>query len=398
MLTENKNKINVLFITPVYWPNISFGGPIVSVKLLAENIKNLGINVSVFTSAFGLKKNENKKEIINEIEVNYFQYFSLKKWLISISLIKNLWQQRNNFDIFHINLVWDPISLMSGFILALFNKKIIFSPRGTIEESLIRTKNFLFKKIAYFLFLRFIFKKTFGFHFTSQKEKDDFFQYTKMKKPSIIISNLFEYQEFQKKVDKNLVDKFNLKNKKYILYFGRINWKKRLELLIDAFYEISKNFKDIYLVLMGPADKDYFEELKEKIKDLNLENKIILINETISGNLKVVLYQNAFCFVLPSISENFGYVAVEALASKIPVIVSEGVGFKELIQKYNSGLVFGGENYEKLKKDLVEKLILILKNKNLANDLIQNSEILLKNEFDNKILAKKMLEFYYQFL
>lgn len=391
-------KINVLFITPVYWPNISFGGPVVSVKLLAESLKELGANVFIFTTAFGLEKNKSEEKIVDDIKVNYFKYFKFRRWIISLNLIKNLWQLKNNFDIFHINLVWEPVAIMSGLILVLFKKKIVISPRGAVEDELIKKRSFWLKKIVYFLFIKFIFKKASGFHFTSQKEKEEFFKFTKIKKPYVIISNLFDYDEFKKEVDKNLLNKFNLKDKKYILYFGRINWKKQLELLIDAFYEINKNFKDVYLALIGSADKDYFEKLKQKIKDLNSEDKIILVGETVFGGLKIALYQNACCFVLPSISENFGYVVVEALASKIPVIISEGVGLKELIEKYNAGLVFSGENYEKLKNDLADKLKLVLENKNLTNELVENGDMLLQKEFNNQDLAQKMLEFYYQIL
>lgn len=393
-----EKKLKILFITPAYWPAIDYGGPINSVKLLAENLKQQNIFVKIFTLAYGLKENKFQKKEVDGIGVYYFKYFKFYRWLIPICLIKELLKNRNNFDIFHINLIWDPISWISGFILAILNKKFIISPRGTIEENLIKKRSFWLKKIIYFLFIKFIFKNCFGFHFTSEKEKNDFFKFTKIEKPFIIIPNLFNYEKFKKKVDKNLINEFNLKDKKYILYFGRINWKKRIELLIDTFYELNKKYNDLYLAILGSADLDYYEKLKQKIKELNLENKIILYGETISGDFKTALYQNAFCFVLPSISENFGYVVVEAIASKVPIIISEGVGLKELIEKYEVGLIFGGSNYEDSKNNLIIKLKLILENKNLIDNLIKNSEVILKNEFNNKILTQKMLEFYYKFL
>lgn len=395
----SNNSIKILLITPAYWPAVDYGGPIQSVSLLAKEIKNLGHEVNVFTLAYGLSENKFQQRTVNEVRVSYFKYFKFWNWFVPrLAFIKELVKCKNNFDIFHINLIWDPISWISGFILSFLGKKIIISPRGTIEEGLIQKRRKLLKKIVYFLIIRFIFNKASGFHFTSQKEKDEFFKFTKINKPYIILPNLFEYQEFQKSANSGLLGKFNLKNKKYILYFGRINWKKRLELLIDAFSEINKNFKDIYLALIGAADEDYFEKLKQKIKDLGLENKVILVGETISGDLKIALYQNSYCFVLPSISENFGYVVLEALASKVPVIISEGVGLKELIEEYNAGLIFGGENYEKFKNDLVNKIKLILENKELVKDLVKNGEVLFNNEFDNKILAQKMLKFYYEIL
>lgn len=398
MLPENqKQGIKILFISPAYWPAVSFGGPIVSIKLLAENLRRLNNCVFVYTSSFGLENNQDKKETINGVEVSYFRHFLCKRWIISPGLIGALFKNRNDFDIYHLNLVWDPISWISGFVLAIWGKKFIISPRGTIEESLIGKRSFWPKKIIYFLLIKFIFKKCSGFHFTSEKEKEEFFKFTKIKKSYVIVSNLFNYDEFKKEVNKNLVEKFKLKDKKYILCFGRISWKKRIELLIDAFSELSEKYNDLYLAILGSADdKNYYGKLQQKIKDLKLENKVVLAGEIIGGDLKIALYQNAFCFVLPSISENFGYVVVEAMACKIPVVVSSGVGLKELVEKYNAGLVFDCINDNELKNNLVSKIKLILDNKKLKENLINNGLLLLKNEFNNEFLAQKMLEFYYQ--
>ncbi len=385
-----RNNLKICIITPAYWPAISYGGPINSVKLIAEELVKFGDKVSVFTSAFGLNENKNKKEIINDVEVYYFKYSTFKRWFISFSLLKELWKQKNNFDIFHINLVWDPISCMSGFLLALSGKKIIISPRGTVEEELILKRSYLLKKIIYFLFIKFIFKKASGFHFTSEIEKDKFFEYTKISKNYLIVYNPFDFNEFKKEVDKTLLQKFNLENKKYFLYFGRIGWKKRIDLLIEAFSEIVKNNKDFYLAIIGSADKDYFENLKRKIKALNLEDKVILNEETIVGDEKLVLYQNAYCFVLPSISENFGYVVLEALASKIPVIVSSGVALKNIVEKYNVGLVFDN------KEELVLKMKSLM-DENLYKKLKQNLEVSfnnIKEEFSPANITKNISNFY----
>jgi hypothetical protein len=139
-MTKN---LKICIISPAYWPAISYGGPIPAIKLIAEELVKFGNKVSVFTSTFGLNENKNKKEIINDVEVFYFKYFTFKRWFISFSLLKELLRQKNNFDIFHVNLVWDPISWMSGFLLILFNKKIIITPHGTVERELIQKRSYL---------------------------------------------------------------------------------------------------------------------------------------------------------------------------------------------------------------------------------------------------------------
>ncbi|MCS7200792.1 MAG: glycosyltransferase [Patescibacteria group bacterium] len=392
---ENK-KLRVLFITPAYWPAIDYGGPVQAVKLLAENLKSFDYDIKVFTLAYGLKENKFQRENINKVDVFYFGFYKFFRWFIPRGLIKRLIKEK--FDICHINLVWDPISWISGVVLSLLNKKFVISPRGTVEEKLIRGKNFLIKKIIYFLLIKFIFKKASGFHFTSRREMEEFFSFVKIRRPYTIILNPFDYREFEKKKDINLIHKFNLENKDYLLYFGRINWKKRIELLIDAFYDLNKKYSNLYLAIIGSADTDYFIKIKQKIKNLNLEDKIIISEETISGDLKIAVYQNAYCLIVPSISENFGYVVVEALAANIPVIISEGVGLKDLIEKYNAGLVFNGSDYDDLKNNLVNKLDLILTDNSLREKLIQNGKELLYGEFNNKVLTQKMVEFYAKFL
>ena len=388
------NNLKILFITPAYWPAVSYGGPIQSVKLLAEELKKQNNYVEILTLAYGLDKNKFEVKEVDGIKVNYLKYLRFHRWFVPIGLLKFLIRNKNNFDIFHINLIWDPISWLSGFILALNNKKFIISPRGTIEEELIQKRSSLLKKILYDLLIKYIFHKTSGFHFTSNYEKEKFFEYTKIKNKSyVIIPNLFDVSEFQKKVDQNLLDKFNLKNKKYILYFGRINWKKRLELLIDAFCDFQKENKDFYLAIIGSRDENYFEKLKNKIKELNLEDKVILNGETITGDLKIALYQNAWCFVLPSISENFGYVVVEALACKVPVIVSENIGLNELLLKYNIDLIIKGENYEELKTSLLKQLYKLFDVK-LKEDIKNKAEELILKEFNSENLTKKFLNFY----
>ncbi len=391
-------KLKILFITPAYWPAVSYGGPIQSVKLLAEELVKLGHSVSVFTLAYGLKENEFQQKEINGVEVKYFKYQKFNRWFLPKGFFREILKAKDSFDIFHINLIWDPISWVFGFILVIFNKKIIISTRGTFEEELIKKRSYFLKKIIYFLFIKYIFKKTSGFHFTSEIEKNKFFKIFQRQKPYSIIPNLFDYFEFQEQVDKNLLKKFNLDNKKYILYFGRINWKKRIEVLIDAFYELTKEKKDFYLAIIGSADSDYFKKLKNKVKELKLEDKIILDGRIVFGKEKIALFQNASLFVLPSISENFGYVVAEALASNVPVIVSQGVAFKEFLNKYNLGIVFEGNNEEELRRDLFLKMKTVLDDNKLFKNLKNFVKIFLEKEFNNKDLAQQMLNFYQSFL
>jgi glycosyltransferase involved in cell wall biosynthesis len=99
-----------------------------------------------------------------------------------------------------------------------------------------------------------------------------------------------------------------------------------------------------------------------------------------------------FCFTFNF--RKFGYVVLEALASKIPVIVSSGVALKNIVEKYNVGLVF----------DNKEELILKMKSlmdENLYKKLKQNLEASfnnIKEEFSPANIAKNISNFYFSVL
>src|SRR5690606_25459958 len=111
----------------------------------------------------------------------------------------------------------------------------------------------------------------------------------------------------------------SLINKKYILFLGRLNKIKGLDILINAFKKISVEDESLYLVLAGPDNDNYMKEIKRLI-DSNLTQRIIFTG-SINEKHKWTAYAGAEYFVLPSYSENFGLAAIEAMACGTPAII-----------------------------------------------------------------------------
>lgn len=109
-----------------------------------------------------------------------------------------------------------------------------------------------------------------------------------------------------------------------ILFVGGINVRKGVHILLDAFISLEKKYPDIKLVIAGPTykyDKKYIDDIKNKIKDLNLSGKIILTEDNISN-----VYDYMKCsdiFVLPSKQEGFPISILEAMSSGLIVIGSD---------------------------------------------------------------------------
>jgi glycosyltransferase involved in cell wall biosynthesis len=119
--------------------------------------------------------------------------------------------------------------------------------------------------------------------------------------------------------------KYNLYGE-YILYVGRINTRKNIPNLLKALQSIED--KKIKLVMVGKSDwkKDNIQAL---IKQKNLSNRIIQTG-SVSNEELALIYSNASIFCFPSFEEAFGLPPLEAMASGIPVVVSNSSSLPEV--------------------------------------------------------------------
>lgn len=124
-----------------------------------------------------------------------------------------------------------------------------------------------------------------------------------------------------------------LKNKKILLYLGRIHEKKGVDLLIKAFSLVKP---DYYLVIAGPKDK-YTKKMQKLAIKLSIKN--IIFTGMLKNDLKWGAFQSSNAFILPSHQENFGIAVVEALACGVPVLITNKVNIWGKIKKENAGII-----------------------------------------------------------
>lgn len=128
-----------------------------------------------------------------------------------------------------------------------------------------------------------------------------------------------------------------LQDKKLVLWMGRLVPVKRLDLLLSAFASIASNRSDVLLVLAGPDPEGFGREVRQLVERAELSHRV-LFTGNLSGQRKHDAFDAADVFVLPSQTENFGIVALEALATGCPVILSEGVKIWPDVVAANAGL------------------------------------------------------------
>lgn len=116
------------------------------------------------------------------------------------------------------------------------------------------------------------------------------------------------------------------------LYVGRISKEKNLQLLADVFPKLSAGTIPVQLVMVG--DGPYRAELEQ-----HLQGTSAVFTGFLGGDDLAAAYASADVFVFPSSTDTFGNVVLEAQASGLPVIVSDGGGPKELMLDGITGLV-----------------------------------------------------------
>jgi len=159
------------------------------------------------------------------------------------------------------------------------------------------------------------------------------------------------------------------KDDKMVLYLGRLHKIKGIDLLIDAFFDLSKEMADIKLVILGSND-GFLDFLLKKVENLNMQ-ELIIFPGFIDKFDKPAAYIDADLFVLPSIYETFGLTVLDAWACGTPVIVSEGCLISEFLP--NKDIIF--------KRDKTRL-------KNLIKQILQDSELKLKLKNEGQQLIK----------
>ena len=153
----------------------------------------------------------------------------------------------------------------------------------------------------------------------SPQSKADLMKFYKVPESKIEIIPLGvakeEIQNLVMKDSSELLRKYNLTSKKYLMYLGRIETKKNVGLMIRAFYA-SNLSKEFTLVLIGKPGVGY-EKVISEIKDERVQNLGYLSKE----EAYTLLFESA-CFVFPSLYEGFGMPVLEALSLGVPVISS----------------------------------------------------------------------------
>jgi len=338
------------------------------VYILMVKMAERGHEIHVFSSS------EDKNELIeNYGKISVYRYkknFEIGSSPVSFSLLFKPLIMKIDLDIVHAHLGNLPAPLIAYWYAKKRKKPFVITYHG---EYVIGFGG-PFRKFGVFLYHLYFADKLFSNADAIIVPSNNIVTESKLLKKYQdkikVIPNGINLEEFEISLSKEKCrDKLDLPcDKKIILFVGNLIQIKALDVLLNAMKLVVDEVQDSYLVIAGSGQMQ--TELKNQSKKLGIEDKIRFVGYISDQFSKTLYYKSADVFVLPSISECFPMVLLEASACGLPLVVSNLESLKAIVKdEYNGIFTITGDE-----KDLAKKLIYLLQNKDLRLKLGKNAK------------------------
>lgn len=374
--------MKILHVIPHYFPSPYFGGtPVVCHNIAKEQVK-IGHQADILTTdVYSKDKRIDSNGLFEESKWGYkiIRKRNISNWIafrfkqsLSLEALKFIKNVKNNYDVIHLHEYRSLLNVMVAFA-DTGNSKIILHPQGTFENFNGRT---LAKKIFDKLFSEKILKRANQIIAISEKEKS---QLTEAGVKSEKINIMYNGVDVEPGEDKNINVTLP---KKYILYLGRINKIKNLDVLVDAFL-VSNVWKEEVKLIIAGGDDGYLEELQAKIKNQASVEYVGPVGQA----QKNQLIKNSLFVAYITRNEPWGLVPLEAAVLDVPSLVSTDAGIASTIEKYKIGRLVDVN----LKGKIVESI------KSMINEPIKISKKIsqqLKDDLSWSKYTQKLMNIY----
>lgn len=380
--------MKILLINSIFYPAIKWGGPITATYDLARKLAEGGHNVTVYSSDaldYNTNMNIDRKIIMPEgFEIKYFKNRSRHfRYFFTPGMIISILKNANKFDIIHINSYRQFQDMISYFILSLLKKSYILTAHGSV---LPEGKGQSYKKIYDFLIGKKLLsnaKKIIAFR---TEQARDYEKLGVEKNKIQIIPNTIDIEKLPKKG--SLRNSLNISNfEKIIMYLGRIDEKKGVGVLIEAFAKIETD--NIHLVIAGP-DFDFKVSAQKMVNDLGIDKRVHFTG-LLDKKKKFEAFADADIVVCPSFYEaGISMVILEAASVAKPLIISNSIGFSEEAKEFNAALTCMPNNVQDL-QNMIENL---LDDQKSAEEMGLRAQEIIKKKFSWESSLKEHLDVY----
>ena len=332
--------MRILHVSASYLPATRYGGTIVSVHGLCRALADRGHDVHVYTTSVdGDGDSDVPHETAVELDgvkVWYFRSPRFRRLYWAPAMRRMLRAHLNSFDVVHTHAIYLWPLWTAARAATEAGVPYVVSPRGMLEKELIERKSALWKAGLIAFIERRTLECAAAVHMTSAREARQAAAFGfDLPRVSVIPNGVALKAAPATGVSEGIND--IAVGVPFVLFLGRVNWKKGLDRLIGAMAHVPA----ARLVIAGNDEEEYTLTLDDLARQAGIGDRVIFTGP-VHGTDKATLLSSARALVLPSYSENFGNVVVEAMAAGCPVIVTPEVGIADSVAATGAGVVVDG--------------------------------------------------------
>jgi glycosyltransferase involved in cell wall biosynthesis len=392
---QEMDRMKVLQLNHFFYPG-AFGGVARVAYDISKELAKRGHDVTVYTTnAFDRERNfepKRREYMLHGFKVRYFKnILRPDKLYISPSIISALQRNVKDFDIIHLHSWRQFQDIFACFYAKKHGVPYVFQAHGGLAGiSMGKGPKMLWDRLFGCKLLTRLLKGASSVIALSQTEAQQYRDRGVSEEKIVIIPNGVDLSEYKDLPSRGLFRaKYGIDDhKKVILYMGRINKTKGIDLLIKAYAHLVNylKFNDAVLIMVGPDD-GYLNETKSLAHSLGVASSTLFIG-FVSDEDKLRALVDAEVFVTPSFT-GFPVTFLEACAVGVPIVTTTLGETLDWIEG-NTGYVI-----PPTPKDLAEATRKILSNDELYEAFSRNCRNIVRTKFSiDRVVSK--LELLYQ--
>jgi glycosyltransferase involved in cell wall biosynthesis len=367
------------------------GGPPEACLQLCRELARRGHAVSIYSTDLD-SRGALTEERDAAVTIKRFACKPRLSYSFSMPLASALRRDIPSFDIVHINSLYTFPSTAAAHYCRRFRVPYLLRPHGTLDPYIFarhRPRKFVYE---WLIELRNLTNAA-AVHFTAAEEMELARRSVPAIKGMVVPLGVHpsEY-DWDMSSKTSRASQLAQSRRRTILFLGRLNFKKGLDLLVKAFGLLARTHDDVRLILAGPDEDNYSTQVRRWLKEEGILSKARFAG-MLTGKEKVALLHSSDIFALPSYSENFGLAVVEAMASGLPVVISNRVNIWREVAGANAGIAVNCDAAA-----LADGLVALLDDGELRRTQGENGRRLVRQRYDWKIVADQMLRVYREIL
>ncbi len=317
------------------------GGPAKAAIDMARAVARLGHRVDIFTTDRGLAADEMPvpgwSVAGDGVGLHFFPQHFPAAFATSFPLARALAKAIPAADVVHIHSLYLFHVWAAARLCARHRVPYLLRPHGTLDPYIWRRHRWR-KKPLELLFQNRVIRGAAAIHYTAAEEMRLARPFV-FGTPGVVIPNGLDLADY---ADLPPPGRFRarhpeLAGRRIVLFLGRLNFKKGLDLLVPAFAKALTAQPDLHLVVAGPDD-GMRAKMDAWIRQAGIVDRVTFTGMLAHGP-KLEAFRDALMFVLPSYSENFGIAVAEAMACGVPVAISDKVNIWREVVEADAGLV-----------------------------------------------------------